>query len=500
MYHALAEISRVGGGCHSGLLEGEPYNVDIMSESRLVPWLGFGVDAARRVTSVAQRSQSRMPADKAPPAADAELAAGPEVDPFRLLVDFKDDVSAETLANNGFTECPISDSSAKDPLYPPSVRERRRRGGGAGEAGARPERRGRGLRIVRPQRVPPDEVTAAAGSIEAECRGDDRRRLPERSAVQEPVAHAPDRHARGVEARRRQRRDRRGARHRRRLRGLRQVHSWPISRAQVRRPYDFVANNTHANDDHGHGSHVTGTIAQSTNNGIGVAGVALQRQDHAAQGAVGARLGLGRRHRRRDPLRRRQRREGHQHDARRCRSRRGAEEGRRVRARQGRHRRVRRRQREPRQGRLSGRVSGRDRGRGDAERRGDHVLLELRQGHRHRGAGRQHARRPERRRHARRRPAEHDRDRRPDARTTTCVHGHVDGVAARRGRRRARRRRRRHRIPTRSRRSCRDGAQAQAAEADPGRDDRYGAGIIDAPAAARRRARAGRLAARLGLC
>jgi serine protease len=39
-------------------------------------------------------------------------------------------------------------------------------------------------------------------------------------------------------------------------------------------PFDFVANTKHANDDHGHGSHVTGTIAQVTNNGIGVAGVA----------------------------------------------------------------------------------------------------------------------------------------------------------------------------------------------------------------------------------
>jgi serine protease len=39
-------------------------------------------------------------------------------------------------------------------------------------------------------------------------------------------------------------------------------------------PYDFVGNTTHANDDHGHGSHVTGTIAQVTNNGIGVAGIA----------------------------------------------------------------------------------------------------------------------------------------------------------------------------------------------------------------------------------
>ena len=40
------------------------------------------------------------------------------------------------------------------------------------------------------------------------------------------------------------------------------------------KPYNFVGNNEHAYDDHGHGSHVAGTIAQVTNNGIGVAGVA----------------------------------------------------------------------------------------------------------------------------------------------------------------------------------------------------------------------------------
>ena len=39
--------------------------------------------------------------------------------------------------------------------------------------------------------------------------------------------------------------------------------------------YNFVKNNEHANDDDGHGTHVTGTIAQSTNNGIGVAGIAF---------------------------------------------------------------------------------------------------------------------------------------------------------------------------------------------------------------------------------
>jgi serine protease len=39
--------------------------------------------------------------------------------------------------------------------------------------------------------------------------------------------------------------------------------------------YNFVSNTTHPNDDEGHGTHVTGTIAQSTNNNLGVAGIAF---------------------------------------------------------------------------------------------------------------------------------------------------------------------------------------------------------------------------------
>jgi len=39
--------------------------------------------------------------------------------------------------------------------------------------------------------------------------------------------------------------------------------------------YDYVNDDSHPNDDNGHGTHVTGTIAQSTNNDLGVAGIAF---------------------------------------------------------------------------------------------------------------------------------------------------------------------------------------------------------------------------------
>ena len=38
--------------------------------------------------------------------------------------------------------------------------------------------------------------------------------------------------------------------------------------------WDFVNNDAHPNDDESHGTHVAGTIAQTTNNALGVAGIA----------------------------------------------------------------------------------------------------------------------------------------------------------------------------------------------------------------------------------
>ncbi len=48
-----------------------------------------------------------------------------------------------------------------------------------------------------------------------------------------------------------------------------------LSQTKFVQGYDFVNDDSHPNDDEGHGTHITGTIAQSTNNGVGVAGIAF---------------------------------------------------------------------------------------------------------------------------------------------------------------------------------------------------------------------------------
>ena len=148
-------------------------------------------------------------------------------------------------------------------------------------------------------------------------------------------------------------------------------------------------------------------------------GRGLRRQDHAAQGALGAGLGLDGRDRPGDPLRRRPRRAGHQHEpGRALPGRRHPQRGQ-VRQRKGRDRGGGRGQRRARQGGLPGQISRGFRGGRDPVRRDHDLLFELGRRAGHRGPGRQRPRRPERRRQARRGPAKHGRPRQRRARPTT---------------------------------------------------------------------------------
>src|SRR5215208_177458 len=48
-----------------------------------------------------------------------------------------------------------------------------------------------------------------------------------------------------------------------------------LRRSTFVHPWDFIQRDRHPNDVYGHGTHVSGTIAQTTNNGIGTAGIAF---------------------------------------------------------------------------------------------------------------------------------------------------------------------------------------------------------------------------------
>jgi len=262
--------SRGSGGGDPALFEGEPYNVDMMSKSRLVPWLGFGATLVA-VAYLWHGGPSRMPADKK--LAQADDVAATDVDPTRLIVDFRDDVSPETLANNGFTEVPISDYSAKDRMY-------RIEFSNAAEAGAALARLSRDPSVESVDfesyaSISPDEQTQEAtaagpggGSMEAECQAADPGNGFPNDACYKYQWHMrqlgmPDAWKRGtgkgvvvavIDT------------------GVSKVAD--LGETKFVDGFNFIGNNANAADDHGHGTHVAGTIAQSTNNKLGVAGVA----------------------------------------------------------------------------------------------------------------------------------------------------------------------------------------------------------------------------------
>jgi serine protease len=240
----------------------------MMSKSRLVPWLGFGV-ALVAVAMLWHGGPSRTATDKTLPPADAASAIAAGADPTRLIVDFRDDVSAETLANNGLTEIPISDYSRTDRLY-------RIEFSNATEAAAALARLSHDPSVESADyesfaSISPDEqeaMAAPAPGMEAECQAAAPGSGFPNDACYKYQWHLrqlgmPDAWKRGngkgvivavIDT------------------GVSKVAD--LADTKFVPGFNFLSNNPNADDDHGHGTHVAGTIAQSTNNNVGVAGVA----------------------------------------------------------------------------------------------------------------------------------------------------------------------------------------------------------------------------------
>ncbi|MDX2021459.1 MAG: S8 family peptidase [Deltaproteobacteria bacterium] len=218
-------------------------------------------------TELAQQRQATASAERA-----AELAAAAEQSPNTLIVDFRDDVTADVLARNGLTEEAISAASDTDKLYRVRFASRGERDAAFERLAADPSVQGVDYDVE--AIIPPDEAFAVAApppSLAAchENAGEAKVGFPndpcfafqwhfnqinlkqawKRSQGEGVVVAVIDT-------------------------GVSRVGD--LANTKFVEGYNFVDNNKDASDDHGHGTHVAGTIAQSTNNGLGVSGIAFK--------------------------------------------------------------------------------------------------------------------------------------------------------------------------------------------------------------------------------
>jgi serine protease len=203
------------------------------------------------------------------PAPSAVAGTTDGLDLTSLIVDFKDDVSSQALAATGYTEIPISDYSARDKLFRIDFATPEEAAIAKARLSHDPDVESVDYDSM--ATIPPNEATVATnGSMEAECQntGKDQRGAFPNDVCFHYQWHMnqvgmPDAWKLG---------DGRGVVVAVIDTGVSKVGD--LAETKFVPGYNFVANNADARDDHGHGTHVAGTIAESTNNKIGVAGVA----------------------------------------------------------------------------------------------------------------------------------------------------------------------------------------------------------------------------------
>jgi serine protease len=241
-----------------------------MRKSAWVPWGGFATAVAAAAVLWHGVHPPRV-TDKPVPTS-AERAAEAGLRPTQLIVDFRDDISTEALAATGYSEIPISDYSAQDRLYRIDFPDADRAAAALVKLSRDPDVESVDYDAL--ATIPPgeqaEEAAAAAGSMEIECgtaAGGATAGFPNDTCFKYQwhlrQIGMPEAWKRG---------DGRGVVVAVIDTGVTKVGD--LAGTQFVPGYNFIANNRNADDDHGHGTHVAGTIAESTNNRIGVAGVA----------------------------------------------------------------------------------------------------------------------------------------------------------------------------------------------------------------------------------
>jgi serine protease len=245
--------------------------------SSWLPWGGFAA-ALAGAALLWHGAHAPRPGDKPTPTS-AEQAEVAGLRPTELIVDFRDDISAKALAANGYLEIPVSDYSAQDRLYRIDFDDADQAAAALAKLSHDPDVESVDYDSL--ATIPPDEqaeeAAAAAGSMEAECGA-----KPGEAAADVPAAGADFPNDACFK-------------YQWHLRQIGMPAAWKrgtgsgvvvavidtgvtkvgdLAGTKFVPGYNFIANNADAADDHGHGTHVAGTIAESTNNRIGVAGVA----------------------------------------------------------------------------------------------------------------------------------------------------------------------------------------------------------------------------------
>jgi len=233
-------------------------------------WIGWALFTAAAVGTGALWHGAR-PRSSDNKSAGAEESAAPAG--TRLVVDFRDDVSSQALAANGFDERPVSDYSARDRLYTIDFATVEEAEAARAKLAVDPDVEA--VDFDAQMSIPPDEqgeelASPEGGSMEAECDG---------AGAARPSGDPNDP----------------CFKYQWHLRQIGVPDAWKLGtgkgvvvavidtgvtkvadleQTKFVPGFNFVNNNANAADDHGHGTHVAGTIAQSTNNRRGVAGVA----------------------------------------------------------------------------------------------------------------------------------------------------------------------------------------------------------------------------------